>query len=393
MNTEPLDIRLPLSRLSSNPVYRDFTPPLSSQEYDDLKKSILKVGILLQPIIVEFIEAKNSYDIVDGYNRFNITSEAAFIDVPCRQIFTEDQRLEAILSNVNRRQLTQEQRADLIRRSRAMIVEAGKSLIAPLLPLYKNGELAKYIGHHNVHFLLNASRQTQEEFYAKIGLAFAQPTPSNAREAQLLTELKQLRANQAIADTHKQQLQTTLEAVTKEAEQLRAEVEQFDQRLDDTVSKRSDHEKHKLEKRLAGLSEQVTTLTTQKEDATKRSKVLEEQLKTAESEMSAARIAAKDAERRLQQTTHRLGNPQLITNSFDSLLKLAETIHSMIQSARPLHTEDIKQFQQHLTLARQRLDDLETALLPGPADVIPLHKHLKPKSPVAAPSARSSQSS
>ena len=117
----------------------------------------------------------------------------------------------------------------------------------------------------------------------------------------------------------------------------------------------------------------------EKTKAAQQIKVLEGQVKTAEAEMAAAQMAAKDAERRLQQTTQRLGNPQLITASFDSLLKLAATIESMIEHAKPLHGEETKQFQEHLTLARTKLDDIEAALLTTKADVVSIHRHVKVK--------------
>lgn len=379
MSTEPLDIRLPHSRLSANPIYKNFTPPLNPQEYAGLKASILKVGTLLQPIIVEFIESKHSYDVVDGYHRFEITAAAGFPDVPCRQIFTEEQRLEAILANVNRRQLTPEQRADLIHRSQAMIAEARKSLIPALQSLHKSGELAKYIGHRNVHYLMGASHSTQEAFYARIGLAFSQPTPSSQKEAQLLSELKRVQSALALAETRETQLQTQLSAATEQATTLQEQVRSFDDRLTEEASKRSEADKARLARQLDSLNTQVKTLRDEKTKAMQQIKLLEGQVKTAEAEMAAAQMAAKDAERRLQQTTQRLGNPHLITASFDSLLKLAATIEAMIEHAQPLHAEETKHFQEHLTLARTKLEAIETALLTPKADVVPIHRHSKSK--------------
>jgi len=75
MNTDLAHIRLPLNRLSDNPIYKTFTRPLTKSERDDLKASIRSVGTLLVPIIVEFVQAKNSYDIVDGYHRRDILIE------------------------------------------------------------------------------------------------------------------------------------------------------------------------------------------------------------------------------------------------------------------------------------------------------------------------------
>jgi hypothetical protein len=379
MISEPLDIRLPHSRLSTNLIYQNFTPPLNQQEYADLKASILKVGALLQPIIVEFIESKNSYDVIDGYHRLQITAEAGFADVPCRQIFTEEQRLEAILANVNRRQLTADQRTELIRRSQAMIAEARKSLIPALQVLHKSGELAKYIGHRNVHYLMGASPATQEAFYARIGIAFSQPTPSNQKEAQLLSELKRLQSALALAEARETHLQSQLSQATEQATALQKQVSTLDDRLTEEASKCSDAEKTRLDKQLATLNMQVKALRDEKTRATQQIKVLEGQVKTAEAEMAAAQMAAKDAERRLQQTTQRLGNPQLITASFDSLLKLAATIESMIEHAKPLHAEETKQFQEHLTLARNKFDDIESALLTTKADVVSIHRHVKVK--------------
>lgn len=377
--TEPIDIRLPLNRLTQNPLYRDFTPPLTPSEYEGLKSSILSIRTLLHPIIVEFVEATNSYDIIDGYNRERILRESGFQDVACRQVFTEAQRLEAIRANVNRRQLTESQRKELLTRSQALISEARKALIAPLAELHKSGELTKYIGPHNVHYLMNASKETQELFYTTLGLAFSTPTPSNARESRLMDEMKQLRSNLALAETQRRQLEQQLQIKSEETTRIQQEVEDLHTDVEQRVEATSHSEKGRLERQLAAATSQLTALKTEHAKSKHQVKVLEGQVKSAESEMAAAQQAAKDAEKLLHQKTSSQGNPHLIRGGFESLIKMGDSIETMIHHAHPLHPEDIKLIQHHISLTRGKLDDIEVALLHPKAEIVPIHRHIKGK--------------
>ncbi len=389
MTSEPVSIRLPLSHLSANPLYESFAPPLRAEVYDNLKTSIQKAGVLLYPIIVEFVEAKNSYDVIDGYNRRQIAKELGFFDAPCLQVFTEEQRLEALMANANRRQLTEEQRADLLRRSRELMAKARQTLIPQLADLQKKGQLSKYIGHHNVHYLIGASVDTQSAFYADISLAFSKPTPANKLEAKLLEELKQTRASLAVTKAREQELERRLAQTAEQTEALQAQVDAFEVRLQEEASKTHDAEKTRLKHQLDTLQKRYTTLKEEKDGACRQVHVLEGQVKTAEAEMAAAQMAARDAERRLTTSTRQHHNPQLIDASFDTLLKLTATIESLIHHTSPLHPEDIARFQQHIQLARTRIADLDSALLVPKADIVPLHRHLKPKSPhLAIPKAQ-----
>ncbi|MDI3467664.1 MAG: hypothetical protein OJF50_006485 [Nitrospira sp.] len=377
MNMEPISIRLPLNQLSINPTYQTFAPPLAPEIYASLKDSIRKAGTLLCPIIVEYIDAKNTYDIIDGYNRYEIVRACTFPDIPCTQIFTEDQRIEALMANVNRRQLTADQRTELLRRSRELISRARQSLIAPLAELHKNAQLAKYVGHHNVHYLMGASWSSQETFYAEIREAFAVPTPSNKREAQLLEELKKAQASLAITQSREGELERRLRETTAETTALQAHISACDGPVAGQAHKVKEADKSRLTKQVESLQRRFDSLKEEKNSANQQIRVLQAQVKSAEAEMAAAQMAAKDAEKRLRNSTQRLGNPQLITASFDSLLKLAATLESLIQQAGPLAPEHIKACRQDLTRTRERLADLDAALIASQADVIPIHRHVK----------------
>ena len=111
-------------------------------------------------------------------------------------------------------------------------------------------------------------------------------------------------------------------------------------------------------------------------------KVLEEQVKTAESEMKAARIVAKDKERALHAATQRTSNPHIAISNFESIHRLCEAIHAHIIAAKPLNPEDQKLLQQQVLIARDKLDGIKHTLFTPGAEVNPRQRHLKPKAPV-----------
>ena len=382
INTEPTHIRLPLNRLSDNPIVRNFTPALAKTEYEDLKASIRSVGTLLVPIIVEFVQAKNSYDIVDGYHRRDCLLELDHHEADCVQIFTEDQRREAVLANATRRQLSPDERKALIVKGQAAFAEAHKNLIPQLAALHQKGELVKCVGRENLLYLMNASRAKQEEIYAHYQINFAQDAPSSKKEAVLLEQVKKLQADLMIARSRQEQLQSNLDATTEAKEALDNEVQQLERKVHDaTTSKKDEQNKSRMEKKIDTMTTQIATLTTSREEMARKVRVLEEQVKSAQSEMKAARIVAKDTERALTVSTQRTSNPQIMISHFESIHRLCEAIHAQIIAAKPLNPEDQALLQQQVLIARDKLDSLEQTLLPPAADVIPFQRHMKLRAP------------
>jgi chaperonin cofactor prefoldin len=348
-----------------------------------LKASIRAVGALT-PIIVEYVQAKNSYDIVDGYTRYDILVELEHLEVDCLQIFTQDQRREALLANATRRQLSPDERRALLGKAQAAFADAHKSLIPELAALHQKGELVKCVGRENLLYLLNASHDKQREIFARYQVNFSQDAPSSKKEAALVDQVKKLTADLLVARSRQEQLQSNLDAATTAKESLENEVERLEQQMRDaeTTSRKDDQVKGRLEKRIETLTAQIATLTTNRDDMARKNRVLEEQLKTAEAEVKAARIVAKEKERALQTATHRTSNPQIAISSFESIHRLCEAIHAQIIAAKPLDPEDQTLLQQQVLIAREKLNTIEQTLLTPGADIIPLQRHLKSRASV-----------
>lgn len=383
MNTELAHIRLPLNRLSDNPVFRTFTRPLTASEREDLKASIRSVGTLLVPIIVEFVQAKNSYDIVDGYHRHDILVELEHLEADCVQIFTEDQRREAILANATRRQLSADERRAILVKGQAAFAEAYKNLIPELAALHQKGELVRCIGRQNLLYLLNASHEKQREIFAHYQVNFSQHAPSSKTEAAYLEQIKRLQSDLLVARSRQEQLLSNLDVTTKTKEELDEEVQRLEEQMQHVATSRKDDvAKSRIEKQNEALTAQIKTLTTNREEMARRIKILEEQVKTAESEMKAARIVAKDKERALHAATQRTSNPSIAISNFESIHRLCEAIHAQIIAAKPLDPEDQKLFQQQVGIAREKLNNIERTLATPRAQSIPLQRHLKPRASV-----------
>jgi hypothetical protein len=86
-------------------------PPLSDDEYENLKDSIREKGVLV-PVI--FDERGN---VIDGHHRLRICQELGITEYPIitrENLSEQEKRSEARLLNIHRRHLSQQQRRDLI---------------------------------------------------------------------------------------------------------------------------------------------------------------------------------------------------------------------------------------------------------------------------------------
>lgn len=378
-NTEPVVIRLPLSRLSANTEYQHYSRPLTTAEARDLRASIAAAGCILQPLIVEFVQAKASYDVIDGYNRWRNAIALGFLDVPCIQIFTEQQRIEALTANATRRQLTDEERTALLAKGRMAFTDAAKKLIDPLRALYHNGDLSRILGPANVLALLNSSPQKQEEVYAKIQVAFGTPLASSGETTTLHQRIQDLSNQVASIERTKEQLEADLDAVTKDKTALQAQLDQMGHTIDELANKKAGQHKVTLELQVRKLTDQITSLRTEHHAACRNAKVLEEQLKSAEAEKKAAQIYAREAERKVQHTNQRLANPHIIISNFESISRMIEAIKSQIVAAKPLAPEDEKLIQDQIEQASTLLADLDNTLHSAAGELIPFNRHLKPR--------------
>lgn len=105
-------------------------PALTPEEYQALKADIEKNGILVPIIRTE------DNQTIDGYHREKIAAELGINDIPVRTVpgLTEEERRRmTIRLNANRRQLTAEQKRDLIREELKRSADISNNWLAELL--------------------------------------------------------------------------------------------------------------------------------------------------------------------------------------------------------------------------------------------------------------------
>lgn len=121
-------------------------PPLTADEYAELKEDIRRRGVMVP---IEFDEAGN---VLDGHHRLQICAELGITDFPkvIRAGLTEEQkRTHARKLNMARRQLNREQKQELIRQQ---LIET---------PEKSDRQIAAGLGVH--HSTVGAQREAFEE--------------------------------------------------------------------------------------------------------------------------------------------------------------------------------------------------------------------------------------
>lgn len=129
-------------------------PPLSAEEYAELKEDIRRRGVMVP------IEYDENGNVLDGHHRLQICTELGITDFPkvIRAGMTEEEkRMHARKLNMARRHLNQEQRRELIREQLQETPEKSDRQIATLLgtsqptvskqrqDMEKSGELKRFI--------------------------------------------------------------------------------------------------------------------------------------------------------------------------------------------------------------------------------------------------------
>ncbi len=97
--------------------YKGLLPPLTAEEYADLKSDIEQHGILV-PVLLSQTGRDRHYHVLDGQHRLRIAADLGldWMAIPknYRNLLTPDQREDLALNlNLHRRHLTPEQRRDL----------------------------------------------------------------------------------------------------------------------------------------------------------------------------------------------------------------------------------------------------------------------------------------
>jgi len=115
---------LKVSCIKTKEEYQKIVPPFSSAEYDALKYSISKQGVLIP------IELNDKLEVLDGHNRLQISIEVEYPDIPARiHNFNGDSLAEkefVIICNLSRRDLEPIERIQLAMKLEAIEAERAK---------------------------------------------------------------------------------------------------------------------------------------------------------------------------------------------------------------------------------------------------------------------------
>lgn len=91
--------------------YRQLFDPLAESELADLRDSIKTCGIINNLILVR---SGNGYILLSGHHRKMLAAEMGMDEVPCSLAETQNEVIEALFDNVNRRQLTEQKRREMV---------------------------------------------------------------------------------------------------------------------------------------------------------------------------------------------------------------------------------------------------------------------------------------
>ncbi len=92
--------------------YKGLFDPLTDAELSDLRESIRASGII-NNLIVE--RTGKGYVLLSGHHRKQIAAELGLDEVPCSLVETQNEKIEALFDNANRRQLTEQRRKEMIK--------------------------------------------------------------------------------------------------------------------------------------------------------------------------------------------------------------------------------------------------------------------------------------
>lgn len=130
-----------VSMLKERQEYKEMFPPLSESEYVDLRQSIREAGVLDNLILERDGEG---YVILSGHHRKAVAQELGLEEVPCSLAETSGEIVEALFENANRRQMTEAERKERIKKReevQSWVYE--KAVIPEIYQLYKEGRMER----------------------------------------------------------------------------------------------------------------------------------------------------------------------------------------------------------------------------------------------------------
>jgi ParB-like chromosome segregation protein Spo0J len=128
-----------VSLLKERQEYKELFSPLSESEYEDLRQSIRKGGIV-NDLIVE--RSAEGYVVLSGHHRKAVAGELGIEEVPCSLAETPEEIVEALFDNASRRQMTEvERKAKIQEKEEVQDRFFEKHLIPEIYALYKEGKI------------------------------------------------------------------------------------------------------------------------------------------------------------------------------------------------------------------------------------------------------------
>ena len=134
---------VPIDLLHVNPNYEEFFPPLKISEYTDLKEGISEVGII-NNLVVE--KDETGYVILSGHHRKKIAVELGMREILCSLAETPEEKVNALLDNSQRRQLTEPQRKEYIKKKKFILKDFYQRAVIPeIYELYIQNKIDKKV--------------------------------------------------------------------------------------------------------------------------------------------------------------------------------------------------------------------------------------------------------
>jgi ParB-like chromosome segregation protein Spo0J len=217
-----------VSLLKERQEYRELFSPLSESEYEDLRQSIRKGGIV-NDLIVE--KGANGYIVLSGHHRKAVAEELGIEEVPCSLAETPEEIVEALFDNASRRQMTEvERKAKIQEKEEAQDRFFEEHLIPEIYALYKEGK----IDRKSIDEFLDADPEVQRSILQCLSIE-REVVPDallekHEREMASVTrryneDIDAVRKELAAAKAEKKKAQETLLENGKELEKIRERAE------------------------------------------------------------------------------------------------------------------------------------------------------------------------
>ncbi len=218
-----------VSLLKERQEYRELFSPLSESEYEDLRQSIRKGGIV-NDLIVE--KGAEGYVILSGHHRKAVAEELGIEEVPCSLAETPEEIVEALFDNASRRQLTEAERKAKIQEKEGVQDRFFEEhLIPEIYSLYREGK----IDRRSIDEFLDAEPEVQRSIIQCLSIE-REVVPDallekHEREVESITrryseDIEVLRKKVTAAEAEKKKAQEALTENGKELERIREKVEE-----------------------------------------------------------------------------------------------------------------------------------------------------------------------